>query len=244
MTYIMSDLHGGFKQFKKMIQEIKFNPSVDKLIIAGDIMDRGTGDLQILEYIEPFLKEGTVELILGNHEFFLMQYLANFLQDKEIDRITGRLWGAFGAEQSTIDAIDKMSIETKDRLYTFLDGLPYYIEMETEDKQIVITHAGLNADYIIYNADNKIDVTKSIDYAMDKDKRGTLISTDIHHMPASQKKALDKLLIVGHEPTVRIGGDNKIIKYDTYICIDCGNGKGFDGKLGCICLDNGREYYV
>ncbi len=244
MTYVISDLHGGFKQFKKMLKQIRFNPSTDKLIIAGDIMDRGTGDLQIFEFITPFIKDSSMQLILGNHEYFLMQYLANFLTDKEITRLDSRLWEAFGAESSTIAAIDKLSIQDKERLYTFLDKLRYYIEVEVNKKVYVVTHAGLHADYLVFNSDNKIDVTKSIEYGMDKDKRGTLISIDIHHMPSGQKKALDKILLVGHEPTVRICGDNKIIKYDNYICIDCGMGKGFEGRLGCICLETEQEYYV
>lgn len=244
MTYVISDLHGGFKQFKKMLKQINFTPSEDKLIIAGDIMDRGIGDLQIFKFITPFLQDESMHLILGNHEYFLMQYLANYLEDKEIPRLGSGLWEAFGAESSTIAAIDKLSIQDKERLYAFLDGLPYYIEIEVEEKLYVVTHAGIHADYIVYNTDDKIDVVESIEYGMERDKRGTLISIDIHHMPAGQKKALDKILVVGHEPTVRIGGDNRIVKNNTYICMDCGMGKGFEGRLGCLCLENGQEYYV
>ena len=36
--------------------------------------------------------------------------------------------------------------------------------------------------------------------------------------------------------------DGKIYKGDGFVAIDCGAGRG--GKLACLCLDNGEEYYV
>ena len=49
-TYVMSDLHGEYDKFIKMLTKISFSDN-DKLIIIGDIFDRGEKPLQILDYI-------------------------------------------------------------------------------------------------------------------------------------------------------------------------------------------------
>lgn len=37
-------------------------------------------------------------------------------------------------------------------------------------------------------------------------------------------------------------GSTKIAKYDGRIELDCGAAHG--GRLGCLCLDNGEEFYL
>lgn len=234
MVYIISDLHGDLRKFKQMLKLISFDYNKDKLIINGDIMDRGKDDLKILEFITPYIGK-SMELIIGNHEFFCMQYLKS-----ELER---RTWIRFGAEASTIDTIDKLSDEDKTRLYQFLSNLPHYIEIQVNNKDYVITHAGLHADYLVFDSD-EIDVLKSLDEGVSKDLRGTLISIDIHNMPAGQKKKLNRTLVVGHVPVFNLSGEDKIIKHEKYICIDGGVGKGIGGNLACLRLDDGEEFYV
>jgi serine/threonine protein phosphatase 1 len=54
----------------------------------------------------------------------------------------------------------------------------------------------------------------------------------------------DKTVIVGHVHTSELpDADKDMIYYgEGSIYLDCGAGKG--GCLGCLCLDNGKEYYV
>lgn len=234
MIYIISDLHGDLKKIKQMLKLISFDHDRDKLIINGDIMDRGKDDLKILEFITPYIGK-SVELILGNHEFFCMQYLKS-----ELER---RTWIRFGAESSTIDTIDKLSDEDKTRLYQFLSNLPHYIEVQSNDMAYVITHAGLHADYLVFDGE-EIDVVKSIEEGMRKDMRGTLISIDLHNMPSGQKRKLNRTLVVGHVPVFNLNGEDRIIKHEKYICIDGGVGKGIGGCLACLRLEDGEEFYV
>ena len=51
-------------------------------------------------------------------------------------------------------------------------------------------------------------------------------------------------VIVGHRPTYEIDGADrgKIFYGDGSIVLDCG--AAFDEPLGCLCLDNGKEYYI
>ena len=44
MTYAMSDLHGCYDKYKKMLEKIHFGED-DTLYILGDVVDRGDGGI-------------------------------------------------------------------------------------------------------------------------------------------------------------------------------------------------------
>ncbi len=48
MIYAMSDLHGCYDKYIKMLKMIKLNDG-DTLYILGDIVDRGDGGIKILQ---------------------------------------------------------------------------------------------------------------------------------------------------------------------------------------------------
>ena len=53
----------------------------------------------------------------------------------------------------------------------------------------------------------------------------------------------DKIVVFGHTPTAVLGGENQILRRETWIDIDCGCAfRG--GQLGCLCLDTMEEFYV
>ncbi len=70
-TYVVSDLHGQYRTFVKGLKSIRFSDS-DMLYVIGDAIDRGPEGVKILEYIK--LHEN-MELIIGNHEFMMLNYL-------------------------------------------------------------------------------------------------------------------------------------------------------------------------
>ena len=77
-TYVMSDIHGCFTAFQKMLEKIGFSKS-DRLIIAGDIIDRGPENLEMLKWMEK--KPENVEILMGNHEYdFAFEYVPEILE--------------------------------------------------------------------------------------------------------------------------------------------------------------------
>ena len=50
MVYCMADLHGERDFFLEMLEQIQFSPE-DHLYILGDVIDRGTGSVDLLEQI-------------------------------------------------------------------------------------------------------------------------------------------------------------------------------------------------
>ena len=64
-TYVMSDLHGCFDDFQQLLIQAGFSPD-DRLIVAGDLIERGPQTWEMLCWMESCPKN--VLLLRGNHE--------------------------------------------------------------------------------------------------------------------------------------------------------------------------------
>ena len=65
MIYAMSDLHGCYDKYIKMLEKINFNDN-DMLYILGDIVDRGPDCIKI--FLDIYNRKNVVAL-RGNHDF-------------------------------------------------------------------------------------------------------------------------------------------------------------------------------
>ena len=70
-VYVISDLHGYYDLFIKLLEKISFS-EFDLLYIIGDVCDRGPDSLKILFYIQ---KHDNIILIKGNHEYMMQEAL-------------------------------------------------------------------------------------------------------------------------------------------------------------------------
>lgn len=62
MIYAVSDIHGDLAMYSHIVNMLKGD---DLLYIVGDVIDRGSSGITILQDI---MKRPNVELLLGNHE--------------------------------------------------------------------------------------------------------------------------------------------------------------------------------
>ncbi len=69
-VWAVGDLQGCYQSFRELLDKIAFNPEVDKLWIAGDLVNRGEGSLETLEYL--YSMRDRVEIVLGNHDITLI----------------------------------------------------------------------------------------------------------------------------------------------------------------------------
>jgi bis(5'-nucleosyl)-tetraphosphatase (symmetrical) len=69
-VWAIGDLQGCYDAFEKLLQEIAFDPKKDKLWLAGDLVNRGEGSLEVLEYL--YAHQKSVEIVLGNHDVSLI----------------------------------------------------------------------------------------------------------------------------------------------------------------------------
>ena len=113
MIYVIGDIHGDYPSFYKMLQKINFSSS-DSLCILGDVVDKGSDNLYLLEFIRHM---ENVCLIKGNHEYLFERYLQG--------TITASLWDTCGGSATRSEA-DRLPEEKKRELLAYLKTLPIY----------------------------------------------------------------------------------------------------------------------
>ncbi len=69
-VWAVGDIQGCYRSFRELLTKISFDPSKDKLWIAGDLVNRGEGSLETLEYLYSIRE--SVEIVLGNHDITLI----------------------------------------------------------------------------------------------------------------------------------------------------------------------------
>ena len=239
-TYLTSDLHGDLKRFKKLLNTIRFDYTSDVMYILGDVLDRGTEGIALLDFVRPYCESETkpMRLLKGNHELFAQMYLEGTLSIRQ--------WSAWGGAQ-TAEQLQKLSAGEREERYHFIKNLKHYEVLTNSDgKEIVLTHSGIHADYIVEAAEG-IDVSASIEKAVEANEFEYLISNDLFYVPRTVTKRFKQFLIVGHTPVMytREDGSYEIIIEDTYMCIDSGAGhRRQGGKMSVYRMDDGKIFYL
>ncbi len=67
-TYAISDLHGQYGIFEKLLEVIDFSDD-DYMYVLGDAIDRGPDGIRILQKI---MTSPNMDLLIGNHEFLML----------------------------------------------------------------------------------------------------------------------------------------------------------------------------
>ena len=77
--YVVSDVHGFYKEFIEALSEKGYfeDKEPHKLIICGDLFDRGNEALKLQEFIVKLLENDEVILIRGNHEDLVLELVEN-----------------------------------------------------------------------------------------------------------------------------------------------------------------------
>ena len=71
MIYIMSDIHGGWNEYRDILEQIQFSDN-DHLYMLGDAIDRGPDGIEVLLDI---MARKNVTMLLGNHEKMMLDAL-------------------------------------------------------------------------------------------------------------------------------------------------------------------------
>ena len=103
-TYVMSDLHGCFDEFQKMLKKLDFSDE-DQLIIAGDYIDRGKQSFEMLEWVKN--PPENVTLIKGNHDEEFTYYIELLeIIEKNLDKDQWGLDSETGSDDD-MDFVDR-----------------------------------------------------------------------------------------------------------------------------------------
>jgi serine/threonine protein phosphatase 1 len=67
-TLVISDIHGCYEKWIKLLKKINFNPKEDRLILLGDYLDRGDQSRQVIEETMRMVHAGEAIALRGNHD--------------------------------------------------------------------------------------------------------------------------------------------------------------------------------
>ncbi len=132
--FVVGDLHGCFDTLQKEMWAAQFNTETDLLISVGDLIDRGTQNVECLG----LLKEPWFKAVLGNHEVMALNALSSEPQSEEGD-LAYFNWFRNGGSW-IMDIPEEQKPEVLE-LFTQVASLPGIIEVSVNDKSYVICHA-------------------------------------------------------------------------------------------------------
>ena len=232
-TYVMSDLHGHYKEYLAMLQKINLKDS-DKLYILGDILDRGPNPIKIILDV---MERPNIEVIAGNHcvmaskclPLLMQEITEESLSDTNSEFLIESLlnWQRNGAF-SMIDELRRYDRKTQRRIIDFIADFELYKEIEVNENDYVLVHAGLG------------------NFSPDKDIWDYDIDELVWERPDYESPYYeDVFVITGHTPTQLIEGNPRpgyIYQVNNHIAIDCGCSVP-RGRLGCLRLEDMKEFY-
>lgn len=83
--YVVGDIQGCLSGLKTLLAKVDFNPQVDKLWSAGDMVARGPESLQTLHFLYDL--GDSFETVLGNHDLHLLAIYCGFKTAKPEDKL-------------------------------------------------------------------------------------------------------------------------------------------------------------
>ena len=116
MVYVVSDIHGDYYLFMKLLNKINFS-SKDKMIILGDIVEKGKESLELLKLFFGEHKEN-FECLMGNHEHDFLKYYYSLLNKNHSEEKILKLCNEY------LELLDGLTLE----LINELEVLPYFKE--------------------------------------------------------------------------------------------------------------------
>jgi Calcineurin-like phosphoesterase. len=156
-TFLCSDIHGQYDAWMVGLEKSGFSPdSGDRLIVIGDIMDRGPRSKDCFLFLQK-LRETYPDQIFylrGNHEQMFLDFLK--AEDPFSKNVSAYLWFLNGGwttirsfleirdpnRKYTLEEIARELLETVPGLLQILEGLPYYYA----ERDAVFVHAGFAPD--------------------------------------------------------------------------------------------------
>lgn len=242
-TYVMSDIHGCYNEFMTMLDEISLS-SNDKLYVMGDIIDHGPDSARLLRWFV-HEKPSNVELMLGNHEDMM-------IQDTHGDYTTlgtdgQSTWDINNGERTRQNLLINTSVTERKAFFDLIMGSDVAKLVKVNGTLFVLVHAGLRM--FDYRGINDLIGRQDI-FDMLWIRNEWLYDKRILPCPVVFGHTITPLIMKTDLLNGRIGcsqnryndADGHILKWRDRIAIDCGAAYGYN--LGCLRLDDMREFYV
>ena len=222
MTYITAGICGQWDRYQQLLQAIDLKET-DVLYVIGDVADYGEQGMEVLTDMS---MRANVYPIAGAHDFLALRMLNGF--DKMLKEGASptpefasemMAWAADGGKP-TLDGFRALDDDMREGVLDYLAEFTLYEEIEVKGREYVLVYAGIAN----FDPDAQLDDYQPEDF----------------FAPAAVGDRFfeDRTLIVGCTPTE----SGRIEREEGLIRLDCGAREG--GKLACLCLESGEEFYV
>ena len=263
-TYVMADIHGCYKAMMDMLAEINFSQN-DRLILAGDYIDRGLQNYEMLRWIETH--PNNVICLRGNHDeefaynIDLLKILFNknpWLKDsytdtclayegmKRLSEESGEHVGAFDYYGTIAKLIyeNQICMEQLEKWSECIREMPTVFREVINGKECIVVHAG----YI-----DSVDGIET-DELYESEEEFYLNARDDAYILGGLKNGM---VVAGHTPTIfpeelpYNAGKVYRMHDEELDCIfyniDCGISYGTvcqEAQLACLRLEDEEVFYI
>ncbi|MGK0554964.1 metallophosphoesterase [Macrococcus capreoli] len=228
-TIVISDIHGSITLFKQLLDKVNYTEE-DRLIILGDIIDKGPNSIEVVEYVAELLTRPHVHMVLGNCDCIFDEleedYLYGYMQRRHT--IVHEALSKLGKTLDDYTTQSEMAADIRAHfgyLHDVVRDLPLMIEAE----DFIFVHAGLDQqDYMHTSRYHALNMPYFFEQTHDA----------------------DKMVVVGHFPTCNFVTDglmNNNIKENKaarIIDIDGGNQVKYSGQLNALIIQYEEDVYT
>jgi bis(5'-nucleosyl)-tetraphosphatase (symmetrical) len=215
-TIIIGDIHGCLDEFNELMDKLSYNKQEDRLILLGDLIDRGPDSVGVVQRA----RQLGLECVMGNHEYKFVKWY----------RAQGSRMAEFHEGQKHYSALTEEDVN-------YIMNMPTYIKLDN----VLVVHAGLKPGisvsaqskedlmYLRYTDEQKKFVSlKKINKLGSKEAAGAHFWTEYWNGPES--------VVYGHN--VHSYKDPLIEEmYPGVFCYGLDTGCCFGGRLTALILE-------
>lgn len=137
-VWCIGDVHGCYQELEELVYKIKEKDSDAKIIILGDLIDRG----ESLEKTFDVVFKHDLDFIMGNHEYKFI---------KEV------VFGDTCRSKARQNSIDEFKSLSEDKQCAILDAMKnskLVVKVKSNGKHFLLSHSGMTGDLYNYNVFN------------------------------------------------------------------------------------------
>jgi serine/threonine protein phosphatase 1 len=221
-TLVVGDIHGKLELFNRLLERMEYQPGDDRLILIGDLVDRGEDSQGVVSRAIELKREAPnrVVVIRGNHEAMMLAALAHPESEQ------AELWYYNGGVETLQSYMDENgNLDVPEEHWDFMASLPTWYE----DDHAIYVHASLpEGDDGDFLHPNEAPESPELYWARNR------------HFFAEYR---GKTVVFGHTITGMVFGEReKVWLRDSLICVD--TGAYLTGVLSAVELPSRRVFSV
>lgn len=215
-TILIGDIHGCLEEFNELLSKLNYSGSEDRVILLGDLVDRGPDSVGVVRYARRL----GLECVMGNHEYKFVKW-----------------YRAQGSRMAEFHDSQNYYTQFSDEDINYIMNMPTYIQLDN----VLIVHAGVKPGvpisaqakedlmYLRYTDDQKRFMSlKKINKIGSKEAAGAHFWTEFWTGPES--------VVYGHN--VHSYSDPLIQEiYPGVSCYGLDTGCCFGGRLTALILE-------